>query len=115
MTNTSEYIDKWLSETPKTNKMYYRVLENSIKKSEELTLSLYELTNLERYGVRRPAQNPDIKEKSESTSLERYGFAKHKLVEEGFDPNKTADQIMIERGIYKIYDCGNLKYVWPRK
>lgn len=42
----------------------------------------------------------------------RQQFMKHKLVAEGFDPNKTESQIMKERGFDKVYDCGNLVYVW---
>ena len=40
----------------------------------------------------------------------RINFQKHKLVKAGFDPNKTEHEIMLERKIYRIYDCGTLKY-----
>ena len=40
----------------------------------------------------------------------RTNFMKHKLVKEGFDKNKTETQIMRERGFYKIWGTGNLKY-----
>lgn len=40
----------------------------------------------------------------------RFNFRKDKLVNEGFDPNKTERQIMIDRNIFRIYDSGNLKY-----
>jgi len=40
----------------------------------------------------------------------RFGFRKDILVKEGFDPSKTERNIMFERGIYRIYDCGSLKY-----
>lgn len=33
-------------------------------------------------------------------------FTKDKLVEQGFDKDKTVDEIMEEQEIYKIYDCG---------
>ena len=36
----------------------------------------------------------------------RFNYRKDKLVSEGFDPNKTEHEIMLERGIYRIYDCG---------
>ena len=36
----------------------------------------------------------------------RFGFRKDILIKEGFDGNKTEHQIMLERGIYRIYDCG---------
>lgn len=40
----------------------------------------------------------------------RINFQKHKLVAEGADPNKTEHQIMLEKGYYRIYDCGNMKF-----
>lgn len=40
----------------------------------------------------------------------RFKFQKHKLVNEGFDKNKTEYQIMTERGFYKIWDTGNFVY-----
>ncbi len=42
----------------------------------------------------------------------RYRFQKHKLIEEGEDPSLTEWEIMQERGYYKIWDTGNLKYEW---
>lgn len=44
----------------------------------------------------------------------RFEFQKHKLVEQGFDPNKTEHEIMKERKCPRIYDCGTLKYEWTR-
>jgi hypothetical protein len=42
--------------------------------------------------------------------INRYNFRKDVLVKEGYDPNKTEHQIMLNRGIYRIYDCGSLVY-----
>lgn len=42
--------------------------------------------------------------------LNRFNFRKDILVKEGFDKNKTEHEIMIERGIPRIYDCGCLVY-----
>ena len=42
----------------------------------------------------------------------RQQFQKHKLVAQGFDPSKTEEQIMIERGYLKIYNSGNLLYMY---
>jgi len=42
----------------------------------------------------------------------RYNFRKDVLVAEGYDKDKTEHQIMQERGIPRIYDCGNKKWVW---
>jgi len=40
----------------------------------------------------------------------RFNFRKSKLVKEGFDSEKTEKQIMLDRKIYRIYDCGNLRW-----
>ena len=40
----------------------------------------------------------------------RYKFRKDILVKQGFDPNKSEREIMRERGIYRIYDCGNMVF-----
>jgi len=45
----------------------------------------------------------------------RFNFRKDKLVREGFDINKTEHEIMLERGICRIYDSGNLKYIYLDK
>lgn len=42
----------------------------------------------------------------------RFSFRKSELIKGGFDPNKTEREIMRERGILRIYDCGQYKYVW---
>lgn len=40
----------------------------------------------------------------------RFKYRKDVLVKEGYDSSKTEHQIMLERGIYRIYDCGCLVY-----
>ena len=41
----------------------------------------------------------------------RFNFTKKILKKEGYDvENKTEADIMFERGYYRIYDCGHLKY-----
>lgn len=40
----------------------------------------------------------------------RFNFRKSILVKEGFDKNKTEKQIMFDRGIYRVYDCGNIRW-----
>jgi len=43
----------------------------------------------------------------------RINHQKHKLVEMGFDKNKSESQIMYEDfKSYKVYNSGNLKYLW---
>jgi hypothetical protein len=40
----------------------------------------------------------------------RFGFRKDVLIKEGFDKNKSEHEIMLERKIYRIYDCGTITY-----
>jgi hypothetical protein len=42
----------------------------------------------------------------------RFNFRKDKLIREGADPSKTEHDIMLEKDIYRIYDSGNLKYIY---
>lgn len=44
----------------------------------------------------------------------RFKFRKDVLVKDGYDENKSERQIMEERGIHRIYDCGNKKWVWKK-
>ena len=37
-------------------------------------------------------------------------FRKDLLIKEGYDPNKTEHEIMLERKIYRIYNSGNYKF-----
>lgn len=46
--------------------------------------------------------------------LHRFGFAKYKLIKEGFDSSLTEFKIMSDRGYSRIYDCGSNKYLWNR-
>ena len=41
----------------------------------------------------------------------RYHFTKHKLVEMGYDKEKSESTIMEELGYFKIYDTGQSKYI----
>ena len=44
----------------------------------------------------------------------RFKYRKNLLVESGFDIKKTEREIMYDRGIYRIYDCGNLVYTYNK-
>ena len=48
----------------------------------------------------------------EGVRKHRFNFRKDKLVKEGSDPNKTEIEIMSDRGIYRIFDCGSKKWVF---
>lgn len=45
-------------------------------------------------------------------SYHRYKFTKHKLIEQGYDSNKTEAEIMNERGFLRIYDCGSRTWIY---
>lgn len=40
----------------------------------------------------------------------RFNYRKSILVKEGFDPKMTEKEIMFSRKIYRIYDCGNIRW-----
>lgn len=44
----------------------------------------------------------------------RFKYRKDVLVSEGYDESKSEHQIMLERGIYRIYDCGCLVYKYKK-
>ena len=46
--------------------------------------------------------------------MNRFMFRKSVLVKDGFDKTKTEHDIMMERGIYRIYDCGTMVWKWRR-
>jgi hypothetical protein len=40
----------------------------------------------------------------------RFNFRKSILVKEGFDKLKSEKEIMFNRKIYRIFDCGNVRW-----
>jgi hypothetical protein len=45
----------------------------------------------------------------------RFNYTKSKLIKEGYEKNKTEKEIMFERKIYRIYDCGNIRWEYNFK
>ena len=45
----------------------------------------------------------------------RFKYRKDRLVAEGYDKNKTEHEIMLERKIYRIYDCGCKAWIWKNE
>jgi hypothetical protein len=70
--------------------------------------ALYEKLGFKFIGNTEP--NYFYAHKKEYKRYHRFGFRKDVLVSDGFDPNKTEKEIMRERGYYRIYDCGNMKF-----
>ena len=61
--------------------------------------------------------NPNYWYFKPSSQIKRYhrcNFRKSKLVSEGFDSNKTEWEIMQERGFDRIWDCGNMKFLYKK-
>ncbi len=42
----------------------------------------------------------------------RFNFRKDVLVKEGYDKNKTESEIMLDRKFFRVYNAGNLKYIF---
>jgi very-short-patch-repair endonuclease len=47
-----------------------------------------------------------------SKKYHRFNFNKKKLIKLGYDKNKTEDEIMKEIGYYKIWSCGQIRWIF---
>jgi hemerythrin len=54
-------------------------------------------------------------DKNSDKRLSRTKFTKKILVEVGYDPSKTEDEIMKDIGYLKIYDAGHRIFKWTNK
>lgn len=72
--------------------------------------NLYEKLGFSRQSVSEPSYYYIV----DGIRQNRMNFQKHKLVAEGFNQNKTEHDIMLERKIFRVYDCGTLKYVFNK-
>ena len=68
--------------------------------------SLYEKLGFKEKSKSKPNYSYVINDKRHY----RFNFRKSILVKQGFDPNKTEKEIMFERKMYRIYDCGNIRW-----
>jgi len=65
----------------------------------------------EKMGFKRVSQSkPNYWYVKNGLRSHRFNYRKSILVNDGFDPNKTEKEIMFERKIYRIYDCGNIRW-----
>ena len=53
---------------------------------------------------------PDYKWVIENKKYNKQKFKKSNLIKLGYDENKSESEIMFERGGYKIWDCGKIKF-----
>ena len=68
---------------------------------------IYKSNGFNLIGETKPNYFYIVKHKREN----RYKYRKNILVEQGYDKNKSETQIMKDRGISKIYDCGAKKWL----
>ena len=69
--------------------------------------ALYDHLGFEMLGTSRPGYHYIVGDKRRN----RFSYRKNKLVEQGYDKTKSERKIMTDRGIYRIYNSGNLKYI----
>lgn len=69
--------------------------------------NLYKMLNFEQKHISKPGYYYFIK----GTRQHRFNWRKQKLVEMGYDKNKTELEIMSELGYYRIYNAGNRKWI----
>ena len=76
--------------------------------------NLYEKLNFQKTGISKPSYFYTGKKK-----FTRYEAQKHKLKsilgKDNFDENKTEMENMENNGYHRVYDCGNLIYVYTKK
>ena len=70
--------------------------------------NLYEKLGFKKFSLTKPNYFYVVNNKREN----RIKYQKHKLVKQGYNENLTESQIMRELGHYRIYNCGNEKYIF---
>src|SRR6266403_127157 len=92
----------------------YKVEEGYILSYSELSLfdgKMYEMLGFEYKHLSKPNYFWVVDKKREH----RWKFRKDNLIKEGFDPNKTEVEIMHERGYYRIFGCGQVRWEYHYK
>lgn len=100
------------------SKIFKYFLENypeykEIKSLADNTISEGNLYEKNGFTLERVTK-PDYFYVYQGKRVRKQNFMKKTLVEQGFDKNKTELQIMEERGIPRIYDCGKRVYIYRR-
>lgn len=77
--------------------------------NKRMTVSnIYEREHFEYNGMTEP--NYIWVQRNTFECLRRYETTKKHLIEQGYDSSKTEREIMRERGFYRVYDAGSLRY-----
>lgn len=50
----------------------------------------------------------------EEILMHRYNFAKHKLIEKGWDASLTEKEITKQMGLLKVWDCGKKRWIYEK-
>jgi hypothetical protein len=72
---------------------------------------LYNILGFEYIGKTQPNYHYIV----DGVRSNRFNFRKDVLIKEGYDKNKTEHEIMTDRNIYRIYNSGNLKFIYTKK
>lgn len=70
--------------------------------------NLYKLLGFNKVSISRPNYFWVI----DGVRKHRFNFSKKKLISKGFDPNKTELEIMHECGYYRVFSCGQEKWIY---
>ena len=77
--------------------------------NKRMTVSnIYEREHFDYNGITSP--NYIWVQRNTFEYLRRYETTKKHLIEQGYDASKTEREIMRERGFYRVYDAGSLRY-----
>ena len=78
---------------------------------QKFTGKVYDRLGFKLDGITKP--NYKWVSRDEKDVLSRYETQKKNLADFGYDiDSMTEDDIMTLRGYFKVYDCGNLRFIW---
>jgi hypothetical protein len=72
---------------------------------------MYKILNFRKVGL----SNPNYFWVVNGNRRHRFNYNKKKLIKMGYDPIKTEVEIMHDMKYYRIYSCGQEKWVWNRQ
>jgi hypothetical protein len=100
------------------SKLFSHFLKSNPDISEIISYSDISLFSGELYGklgfIKNRLSEPNYFWVVDGVRKHRFNFNKKRLVKLGFDPNLSESQIMHNRGYYRIYSCGQEKWIFTR-
>lgn len=74
-------------------------------------IRLFDGKMYEKIGFKRISQSkPNYWYVIQDLRYHRFNFTKSNLIKEGYNKNQSEKEIMFNRKIYRIYDCGNIRW-----